>query len=97
MGIVKKDTIEGLNEAAQHFLDETKHHLADENIQTILKEGETADAILKAAKDINADIIVMGTHSRKWLENILMGSVAKDVLKNTTLPLFVIPTKKETE
>jgi len=97
MGTFRTDTIEGLKEAAQHFLDKTKHHLADETIQTILKEGETADSILEAAKSLHADIIVLGTHSRKWLENILMGSVTENVLKNSTLPLFIIPTKKQGE
>jgi nucleotide-binding universal stress UspA family protein len=97
MGTFQTDTIQGLKEAAQHFLDKTKHHLADKTIQTILKEGETADSILEAAKDLNADIIVLGTHSRKWLENILMGSVTENVLKHSTLPLFIIPTKKQDE
>jgi nucleotide-binding universal stress UspA family protein len=36
----------------------------------------------------------MGTHSRKWLENIVMGSVAEDVLNHSQIPLFIIPTKK---
>lgn len=97
MGALQVDTIEGLKEAAQSFLDKTKHHLADESIQTILKEGDTADTILETAKELNADIIVLGTHSRKWLENVLMGSIAEKVLKHSTLPLFIIPTKKEAE
>ncbi len=45
MGALQVDTIEGLKEAAQSFLNKTKHHLADESIQTILKEGDTADTI----------------------------------------------------
>jgi len=36
----------------------------------------------------------MGSHSQKWLENIIMGSVTKEVLRKTTIPLFIIPTKK---
>jgi nucleotide-binding universal stress UspA family protein len=36
----------------------------------------------------------MGSHSRKWLDNIIMGSTAKDVLEETSLPLFIIPTRK---
>src|SRR5680860_386127 len=88
METFRTDSIQGLKKAAQHFLDKTKHHLADETIQTILKEGETADSILEAAKDLNADIIVLGTHSRKWLENILMGSVAESVLKTFDFTTF---------
>jgi len=97
MGIFQTDTVQGLKEAAQHFLDKMKHHLTDETVQTILEEGETADTILEAAKDLNADIIVLGTHSRKWLENVLLGSVTENVLKHSTIPLFIIPTKKEVE
>jgi nucleotide-binding universal stress UspA family protein len=97
MGTFQTDTIQGLKETAQHFLDKTKHHLADETIQTLLTEGETADSILESAKKLKADIVVIGTHSRKWLENILMGSVTENVLKNSTLPLFIIPTKKQGE
>ncbi len=91
------DTIQGLKKAAQHFLDKTKHHLADETIVTIIKEGETADSILQEAKSLKADVIVLGTHSRKWLENILVGSVAESVLQHSTTPLFIIPTKKQSE
>jgi len=83
-----------LKEVSQKFLDKTKHDLGDETIQTIIKEGDTSESILESAKKLKADIIVIGTHSRKWLENILMGSVAENVLKHTTLPLFIIPTKK---
>ena len=89
------DTVQGLKKAAQHFLDRTKYHLGDENIKTLLGEGETADSILESAKSQDADIIVLGTHSRKWLENILMGSVTESVLKQSTLPLFIVPTKKQ--
>jgi len=92
---IQLDTIDGLRNAAQHFLDKTKRHLEDENIQTIVNEGDIADTILETAKELKADIIVMGSHSQKWLENILVGSVTEEVLKQTRIPLFIIPTKKE--
>ena len=89
--------IKELKIESQNFLDKTKKFLGDETIQTHIIEGDTADSILEAAKNLNADVIVLGTHSRKWLENILIGSVAEKVLKHSTLPLFIIPTKKEAE
>ena len=64
-------------------------------IQTFVKEGDLAESILKTAKEVHANIIVMGSHSRKWLENIVMGSVTEKVLNNTSIPLFIIPTKKQ--
>lgn len=87
-------SVEGLKAASLVFLEKTKHHLKDETIQTIVKDGEIADSIIKTAKELHADIIVMGSHSRKWLENIVIGSVAKDVLNDTKVPLYIIPTKK---
>jgi nucleotide-binding universal stress UspA family protein len=86
--------IDELKKVAHNFLDKIKQRLGTADIQTIVKEGDTADSILESSKELNADIIVLGTHSRKWLENILMGSVAEKVLKETILPLFIIPTKK---
>jgi len=86
---------DGLKLASQQFLDKTKHHLNDDTIQTIVKEGDISDSILETARGVHADIIVMGSHSRKWLENIVVGSVAKDVLNHTKVPLYIIPTKKQ--
>ena len=71
-----------------------KKHLGDVTIQTDLKEGDFADSILAAAKEFHADIVVIGSHSRKWLENIVMGSVTEKVLRHTSIPLFIVPTKK---
>lgn len=81
--------------AAQLFLDNSKKHLKDVNIHTMVKEGELSETILKVAADIKADIIVLGSHSRRWLENIIMGGVTEKVLKLTTIPLFIVPTKKK--
>jgi len=42
---------------------------------------------------MHGNVIGMDSHSRKWLENIVMGSVTEKVLHLTSLPLFIIPTK----
>ncbi|MGA3015213.1 MAG: universal stress protein [Bacteroidales bacterium] len=93
-GSMQLDSIDALKNAAQNFLDKTKQHLDDKTIQTQVKEGDFAESILKTAKELHADIIVMGSHSRRWLENIVMGSVTEEVLHHTNIPLFIIPTKK---
>lgn len=95
MGPLQLETVEDLKDASQKFLDKSKKHLGDDAIQTIVREGDFAESILKAAKDLHVDVIVMGSHSQKWLENIVMGSVTEKVLHHTTKPLFIIPTKKQ--
>lgn len=87
------ETIEGLTNASQYFLDKTKKHLGDKTIQTVVKEGDFVENILKTAKSMHVDYIVMGSHSQKWLENIFMGSVTREVLNQTTIPVLIIPTK----
>lgn len=94
MGRMQLNCIDGLKNASQQFLDNTKHYLGDKTIQTQVGEGEFAESILKTAKDLHTDIIVMGSHSTRWLEEILMGSVTEKVLHLTTVPLFIVPTKK---
>jgi len=94
MGQLQSVTIARLKEASLQYLEKIKEHLGDKEIQTMVSEGDFADSILSTAKEIKADLIVMGTHSRKWLENILMGSVAEKVLHHTSIPMYVIPTKK---
>ena len=90
------ESIDGLKDVALQFLDKTRQHLGDKTIKTLVKEGDFAETILETAKKLHANIIVMGSHSQKWLENILIGSVTEKVLHQTSIPLFIIPTKKNT-
>jgi nucleotide-binding universal stress UspA family protein len=93
-GQYQLDSIEGIKDASHHFLEMTKRHLGDETIKTQVQEGDYAESILESAKKMKANIIVLGSHSKKWLENIVMGSVTEKVLHHTTIPLLIIPTKK---
>lgn len=96
-GIVQTDTIEKIKESAQAYLDKSKQHLGDDRIETIVKNGSYGETILNTATELNAGIIVMGTHSRRGLEKILVGSVAEKVLHHSDIPLFIIPTKDRKE
>ncbi len=91
---LRVDIMGDLKKSTQEFLDKSKKHLDDETIQTVLESGEIAETILEKAKELKADVIVMGSHSRKWLESIILGSEVEKVLNNTTIPLFIVPTKK---
>ncbi|MEP6674144.1 MAG: universal stress protein [Ferruginibacter sp.] len=83
---------EELKRESLRFLEESKAHLGDENIRTVIVEGIFSEAILEVAKNEAADIIVLGTHSRHGLDKLLMGSVAEKVFHHSSIPLFIIPT-----
>ena len=84
----------GLTEAAQYYLDKVKHHLHNNDLETLVEAGESAKVILETAKKHRADMIVVGSHSRNWLDQVVMGSVAKEVLKDTSIPMLIIPVKE---
>lgn len=90
---IQTETIEELKKVAQDYLDKSKQHLGDEKIQTVVGSGDFGETILKTATDLKVAIIVMGTHSRRGLEKIIMGSVAEKVLHHSLMPLFIIPTR----
>ncbi len=92
---VKLDSVDELKKVAHKFLEKSKELLGDKTIKIVLREGEFAESILTAAKDLNADLIVMGSHSRKVSSRIIMGSVTKAVLQHSSLPLLIIPTKSK--
>jgi nucleotide-binding universal stress UspA family protein len=92
---LQMNNVDSLNKATMHFLDKTRNHLGDKAIKTLVGEGEVAESILSTAKEIHANIIVLGSHSRKWLENIVMGSATEKVLRHTSIPLFIVPNKKQ--
>lgn len=78
---------------SQNYLNKIKTHFGDETVQTIVKEGDCAELILQTAEEMKVDVIVMGSHSKRWLEEVLMGSVTENVLHSSSIPLFLIPTK----
>jgi nucleotide-binding universal stress UspA family protein len=54
-------------------------------------EGNTIQVILEQAKVEEADFIVMGTTGARGLKEILLGSVAGEILENATCPVLAVP------
>lgn len=53
-------------------------------------EGRPDEAIVKAAEDVDADLIVMGSHGRTGLAKVLLGSVAERVIGQAGCPVLVV-------
>ena len=52
--------------------------------------GAASDLILKVAEEEQVELIVMGSHGRSWLGQILMGSVAEHVMRHATCPVLIV-------
>ena len=61
------------------------------NIQTKVAIGYPAEAILKSADESQMDAIVIGSKGRTGLSKILLGSVAEKVVRNSKIPVVVVP------
>jgi universal stress protein A len=52
--------------------------------------GDPANAIVEAAEQEHADLIVIGTHGRTGLTRLLMGSVAEAVVRKAKCPVLTV-------
>jgi nucleotide-binding universal stress UspA family protein len=61
-----------------------------EHVAVYVVGGNPSERIVGLASGLDADLIVLGTHSRHGLERVLLGSVAQEVLRRATCGVFVI-------
>jgi len=80
-------------EFGQKVLDESRQKLNKEGIEQIeimMQEGQPAHLILKYVENLDIDLIVMGTHGRRGLDHMLMGSVAEKVVRLSAVPVMTV-------
>jgi nucleotide-binding universal stress UspA family protein len=56
-----------------------------------VEAGDPATALLEAAERIDADVLVLGTHSEGGPAELLLGSVARTVADRVRRPTLVVP------
>ncbi len=56
-----------------------------------VRGGHPAREILAVAGEIQADLIVLGSHGRGGVEHLLLGSVAEKVMRKAACPVMVVP------
>ena len=61
-----------------------------QNIQTSMWYGAPAASIVEAARFYKVDLIVMSTHGRSGLGQLILGSVAQSVIHSTTTPILLV-------
>ena len=85
------EVMKGIETEAYKFLEKSKAHLGDESIEIAVLEGEFDEAIVDASKKYSADLIVVGTHSRKGLNRFFVGNLAEEILNKVSIPVLVVP------
>jgi universal stress protein A len=83
-------------EACAARLERLRKHRADPSlkVQTEVRIGRPVDEILQAAKDFDADLIIMSTHGYTGLKHAFLGSVTENVVRYATCPVLTVRLKE---
>ena len=58
----------------------------------LLIQGPTVETIIREIKKLSVDMVVLGSHGKGLLKSILVGSTSEGVLRNSFVPVLVVPT-----
>jgi nucleotide-binding universal stress UspA family protein len=90
--VLTADFVRSVESAARAALNEEAALLANKgvDISTVLSVGAAWEQILEAAKQVDAGLVVMGTHGRRGLPRALLGSVAERVVRLSRIPVLTV-------
>ncbi|HEY0245969.1 MAG TPA: universal stress protein [Mucilaginibacter sp.] len=95
LGINELEMLNIQNDVSETLIERTIKKFGNDLEVTHFNEyGDTADGIIQCSKEFNADLIVVGTHSRTGLDRFFMGSVAEHVVRHSEIPVLVVPFKE---
>lgn len=83
---------ENMKSESEKALAYVKANAAERNVscETVALEGSPANEIIRYAKEIDADLIVVGATGKKAVERFLLGSVSEKIVRNATVPVLVV-------
>lgn len=92
------DNVEKASDAVQQKLEELSTEIKNEygvNVTTVVSSGNPTTEIVNFAKEINAGLIVMGTHGYSAWEDLTIGSNALKVLTKSPCPVLTMSEKAD--
>lgn len=90
-GLIPPDPAE-LRAAGRAQLDELQPPQENVRAERRLEQGDSVEEVLRVSKEVNADLIVLGTHGRTGLGRLLMGSTAEQIVRKATCPVLTVKT-----
>lgn len=84
------DTYRMLEDEGRQALSRVQALAGDIKVEMSVLEGRPATEIVKLASDKEVDLLVIGTHGKKGLERLLLGSVAESVIRSAPCKVLVV-------
>ncbi|OAG28602.1 universal stress protein [Thermodesulfatator autotrophicus] len=87
-----KSVKKAFEEEAQKYFEKARKMAESKNISPSFRimEGKPWEKIVEAVKNLNCDLIVMGSHGRGSIEKFLIGSCTERVLSEAPCPVLVV-------
>ena len=89
--------VEPLEEAASRAVEAVEEHARelgehgdDVEVVTVVRQGSPYETILEYADEVDADLIVLGTHGRRGLSRALLGSTTERVVRTADVPVLAV-------
>jgi nucleotide-binding universal stress UspA family protein len=92
-GIALASIVKTLQEAGEQIVSDTVELIRKSGVLAIeeaIEEGHPAEEILQYTREHGIDLIVMGTHGRRGLNRVLLGSVAEEVVRSADVPVMTV-------
>ncbi len=64
-------------------------------VSTQVEEGSPLHVIQERVKELNADLVVLGSHGHGVIASLLLGSVADGMVRKASVPTLIVPAGKE--
>ncbi len=94
---MQEEIIAGYEKQLTNTVDELKKTHPDLKSIPLLKEGNPAKKIVKTAKSIQTDLIVVGNRGTGGILTWMLGSVSRQVTESCTVPVLVVKDQKYCE
>ena len=76
---------------SEQKLSEIAQQMKVPNVQTTVLQGQPLHSILDYAKEVDADLLVLGSHGHGFLGSLLLGSVAEGCVRKAKIPSLIVP------
>lgn len=92
---VPPDVVNRITEVARESLANlAKDH--KETTRRLVRKGHAREVIIEVAREVKADLIVMGTHGHRGISELFLGSVAEYVVRHAPIPVLTTRTGPNT-
>lgn len=77
----------------QKYADDLRHDGID--CKALMVQGGVVEMLLKEQEKLSSDFIVVGSHGKGIISQLLLGSSSESLVKKTAVPVYLVPADRE--